>query len=311
MTLAEKQPIFDGLITNGLRHLTRGLEGFESDELDFAVTDSFFGFEIVLKALVFHQDWKQIFTKPEEADSTRLLSGECHTIGRLDAIKRLKQLGLTIPKSVTHFKILERHRNKLVHYFHPDLATEERRRRIAAELANAWGALRTLRGISVISAALASHDAKFGRLDGRLLVLDHYLDEQAAQIRATHPHVDWLCECPACKRETFDGDCSLCGYSEPSHRELTQGAEAVGPADCPKCGAFEKVVVSGEGARCTEQDCGAWFGGMHRCEFCQEFFVVSDESEVIDDENHAGLGSYQYGCEKCDGNLGYQMSKDD
>lgn len=311
MTTAEKQPIFDGLTTNGLRHLTRGLLGFESDELDFAVTDSFFGFEIVLKALVFHQDWTQIFTKPEEADSTRLVSGECHTIGRADAIKRLKKLGLTIPKSVTHFKILERHRNKLVHYYHPDLATEKRRRRIAAELANAWGALRALRAIPVIAAALAPHNTEFGRLDGRLLVLDRYLDEQATQIRANHPHRDWLCECPACKRETFDGGCALCGYSEPSHRELTRGAEASGPADCLKCGAFGKVVVSGEGARCTEPDCGAWYGGMHRCEFCQEFFVVLDEAEVIDDEEHAGMGSYQIGCENCPGNFGYQMGKND
>ncbi len=311
MTPEDKQRVFDGLVSNGLRHLTRGLQGFESDELDFAVTDAFFGFEIVLKALVFHQDWTQIFTDPAKADAAQLLRGECHTIGRADAIKRLKQLGCTLPKSVTHFKILERHRNKLVHYFHPDLSSEQRRRRIAAELANAWGALRSLKEIQVFSAALVPHSAEFGRLDGRLLVLDRYLDEQATKLRAAHAHPDWLSECPACRREIFDGDCALCGYSEPSHRELTQGAEAIGPADCPKCGAVESVVVSGEGARCTEQGCGAWFGGMHRCEFCQDFFVVVDEAAVIDDEDHAGVGSYQYGCEKCEGNFGHQMSKDD
>jgi hypothetical protein len=311
MTPDDKQRVFDGLITNGLRHLTRGLKGFESDELDFAVTDAFFGFEIVLKALVFHQDWKQIFTDNAHADANQLLRGECHTIGRADAIKRLKHLGFTLPKSVTHFKVLERHRNKLVHYFHPELATDQQRRRIAAELANAWGALRALKVIPALSATLGPHSVEFARLDGRLLVLDRYLDEQAAKIRAAHAHRDWLGECPACRRETFDGDCALCGYSEPSHRELTQGAEAIGPADCPKCGAMGSVAVSGEGARCTEQECGAWFDSMHRCEFCQDFFVVVDESDVIDDEDHAGVGSYQIGCEKCDGNFGYQMSKDD
>jgi len=311
MTPVEKQPIFDGLVSNGLRHLARGLEGFEADKLDFAVTDSFFGFEIVLKALVFQQDWTQIFTKPDEASAHQLISGECRTIGHADAIKRLKELGVNLPKTVSRFKILEKHRNRLVHFYHADLTTEKRRRRIASELANAWAALRALRAIPAIAAALSPHLSEFGRLDGRLLVLDRYLDEQAKRIRADHPNPDCLSDCPACKRETFDGDCSLCGYSEPSHREIKHGAEVIGPADCIECGAQGSVVVSGEGARCTEHGCGAWFGGLHRCEFCQEFFVVSDESEVIDDEDHAGLGSYQYGCENCEGNLGYQMSKDD
>jgi hypothetical protein len=311
MSPAEKKSIFDGLITNGLRHLTRGLEGFESDKLDFAVTDSFFGFEIVLKAMVFHQDWTQIFTKPEDADFKRLVSGECHTIGHADAIKRLKKVGLTIPSAVAHFKILERHRNKLVHYYHPDLATDKRRRRIAAELANAWGALRALRSIPCIASALSPHSAEFGRLDGRLLVLDRYLNEQATQIRDAHPHPVHLSKCPACHRETFDDDCKLCGYSEPSHRELTKGAEAIGPADCPKCGAFEKVVVSGTGARCTESDCGAWFKSMHRCEYCFGFFVVENETLVVDDEDQAGLGSFYTGCNNCDGHAGHLASKDE
>jgi hypothetical protein len=311
MSPVDHKRVFDGLIANGLRHLSRGLKGFESGDLDFAVTDAFFGIEIVLKALVFHRRWDFIFTDPESADAGKLMRGECRTIGRDAAIKRLRELGFTLPKSVAHFTILENHRNKLVHYFHPDFGSEKQRRRIASELANAWGALRSLKDLAVFSDAIEPHATAFGELDGRLLVLDNYLDQQAANIKREHAHPDWLGECPACHRDTFDGDCSLCGYSEPSHREIKHGAEVIGPASCIKCGALDSVVVSGDAARCTVPDCGAWFGGIHRCEFCQEFFVVSDESEVIDDEDHIGVGSYQFGCENCDGNLGYQMSKDD
>jgi hypothetical protein len=311
MTTAEKKPILGGLIVNGIRHLTRGLGGFESDELDFAVTDTFFGFEIILKALVFQNEWEQIFVDPSEADALRLQNGECRTIGRAESIKRLKTFGINLPKAVTHFKILEQHRNKLVHYFHPDLVTAGRRRRIASELANGWGALRAMRALPQIADSLAEHNAAFGRLETRLLVLDRYLNEQALAVRAAHAHPDCLSECPACKRQTFDGDCALCGYSEPSHREITQGAEGIGPADCPTCGALGSVVISGTEARCTESDCAAWFEGIHCCEFCQEPFVVEDEREVIDDEDHAGVGSFQIGCPNCSGNLGYQMSKDD
>lgn len=311
MSPEDKKPIFDGLIANGLRHLGRGLQNFESGEFDFAVTDAFFGIEIVLKALVFHQRWDFIFAKTADADAAKLKRGECRTIGRDQAIERLKELGFTLPKSIAHFTILEKHRNKLVHYFHPDLGTETQRRRIAAELANAWAALRTLKDLPEFSEALASHAVAFGELDGRLLVLDTYLDQQAVNVRQDHTNPDWLEECPACHRETFDGDCLLCGYHEPSHRELTQGDEVIGPADCPKCGAAESVVVSGEGARCNEPECGAWYGGMHRCEYCGGFFVVADEKEVIDDEDQAGVGSYYYGCENCEGRAGDLASRDD
>ena len=50
---------------------------------------------------------------------------------------------------------------------------------------------------------------------------------------------------------------------------------------------------------------------MHRCEYCFGFFVVEDESAVIDDEDHLGLGSYYYGCNNCEGRAGYLASKDD
>jgi hypothetical protein len=311
MKAGDKKLIFDGLITNGLRHLGRGLRNFESGELDFAVTDAFFGIEIVLKALVFQQQWDLIFVDSAAADAGNLKRGECRTIGRKDAIKRLKDLGLSLPTSIRHFTILENHRNKVVHYFHPDFGSPQHRSRIAAELANAWGALRALTKLPEFSTALEAHAAAFGNLEARLLVLDNYLDDQANAIRAEHAHPERLSQCSACHRETYDNLCLLCGYHEPSHRELTQGDEMIGPADCPTCGASHSVVVSGERARCTEPECGASFGGIHRCEYCGGFFVVENEDDVIDDEDQAGVGSFYTGCENCDGRAGELGSRDD
>ncbi len=70
-------------------------------------------------------------------------------------------------------------------------------------------------------------------------------------------------------------------------------------------------MVSGEGARCNEPECGAWYGGMHRCEYCGGFFVVENENDVIDDEDQAGVGSYYYGCANCEGRAGDLASRDD
>ncbi len=307
----DKKSIFDGLVGNGLRHLSRGLLGFEKDELDFAVTDAFFGIEIMLKALVFHGRWEWIFVDPAVGDAASLKRGDCRTIGRDEAVKRLRRLGYILPDTVRHFATLEQHRNKLVHYFHPDMRSDGRRRRIGAELANAWAALRNLRELPAFTEVLQSHSKAFGELDGRLLVLNRYLDDQATSIRREHSHPDLLTACPACGRETFESNCLLCGYHEPSHRELTQGAEAIGPADCPRCGATGSVVVSGDRARCTEAECGASFGGIHRCEYCSGFFVVENEEEVVDDEDHAGVGSFFAGCPNCDGRAGELGSRDD
>jgi hypothetical protein len=150
------------------------------------------------------------------------------------------------------------------------------------------------------------HRMAFHELDARLLVINSYLDQQAEIIRSCHPHVDALLECPACKRKTFDGKCGLCGYDEPSHRELAQGAEQVGPVDCPVCGETETVVDSGAGSRCTNTECGAAFGRIRTCEYCEHSFVIKETDDPDDD-----VGSFFYGCENCDGRFGELMARDD
>lgn len=310
MTPAEKKTIFDGLVANGLRHLDRGLSGFASGEYDFAVADACFGIEIVLKALVFNGQWEQIFDNPSAANAAKLKAGTAYTIGLDEALKRLAaQLGAPLPPSTAQFKNLQQHRNKLVHFFHPGLSSAAEKVHVARDLANSWGALRELCALASYTAALRDHAEKFRELGGRLLILDTYLDEQAVTIRSKHPHLDQLEECPACKRLTFDGDCGLCGYSEPSHRELTQGADFIEPADCPKCGAMESVVVSGEGARCNE--CGRTFDALSRCDYCGEPLAYEISRGGSEDEPGDEVGSFYYGCQHCDGRLGELMSRDD
>lgn len=312
MTDEEKKPIFDGLISNGIRHLSRGLEGLERGELDFAVTDSFFGIEIVLKAFVFHRQWNGIARNPALVTAEQLKKGECKTKGLGESLKYLGGAGITLPHSIRHFRTLEIHRNLLVHYFHPRLRDACQRTKVATELSNAWSALRELSRSPEFSSALDAHAASFGALEGKLLVVAQYLDDQAAEIRRSHAHPEWLSECPACRRKTYEESCLICGYHEPSHRELTQGDEMVGPADCPMCGGHETVVVSGDGARCKETGCAAWFAAMHRCGYCGGFFVTENEDEVDDrDEEGPGVGSFYLGCPNCDGRVGQLANEDE
>ena len=85
----------------------------------------------------------------------------------------------------------------------------------------------------------------------------------------------------------------------------------IGPADCPRCGSLESVVVSGERARCTEAECAAWFTEMRRCGYCSGFFVLENEEPENEEEDGPGVGSFFLGCPNCDGRIGVLMSRDD
>lgn len=305
MNPVETTDILNALISNSVRYLDRGLHGFQVGELGFAITDTFFGIEIILKALVFDGRWEFIFDEPGEADLARLKAGNCRTIGLEQAEKRLATLiSKPLPRSCAHFKTLRNHRNKLVHFFHPGLVKDKEKVLIARDLANAWGALREIRALPQFESVFRDHSPAFFALDGRLLILDTYLAEEAIRIHGKHLNPEVFEKCPACKQRTLDQECALCGYNEPTHKELTQGAEPIAPADCPKCGAGEAVMPSGERSRCTE--CGHVFEGIATCEYCGTSFV-----SIPDGDTESDAGSFYYGCVNCTGRLGDLMDRDD
>lgn len=305
MSTADKQEILDGLMANGLRHLERGLRGFEADALDFAVTDAFFGIEIILKALVFDGQWELIFTEPGDAELQALKSGSGRTIGCDQAIKRLTTLlNRSLPPSTAHFKKLQRHRNKLVHFYHPGLFTEREKTQVATDLANAWAALREVQQHQSFGLVFNKHADKFRDLEGRLLLVDTFLDQQAQQIRSAHKEPHTLRKCPACKRATFNGECSLCCYAEPSHRDICKGEHPADTLDCPQCGGPDTIIRFGENVRC--KNCGKTFEKVIICEYCQVPFVQRTQAK-----SDADIGSFCYGCYNCDGHLGELMRRDD
>lgn len=303
MTSVEHKQILNGLVANGLRHLERGLNCFEAGDFHFAVTDAFFGIEIVCKALIFDAKWEYVFDEPGDADVSKLKGGNCRTIGLGQVEKRLRKLlGRPLPQSFSHFHTLAKHRNKVVHFFHPGLEDGSEKAMVARDLANAWTALRELRLLSAYESVFGDHDYELRALDGKLLLLADYLDQMAVTIRSVHLDRDSLEECPACKRSTFDGYCLLCHYHEPSHRDVSNGAEYFPPADCPECGADESVMHFGENGRCTE--CGGTYACIGVCEYCGGTFASNNNPE--DDE-----GSFQTGCPNCDGQLGRLMARED
>lgn len=294
----------ENMLANGLRYLKRGLDAFSKDDLDFALTDFYGGLEIILKALVFHEDWKLVFDKTDTASQKKLDNGSAKTIGAEQAIERLdkdikKPLTKEMQRAICR---LRTHRNKLTHYYHPDLQKSTGKQVIASDLARGWHALRQLRADVRFKAVFSKHAWQHDEIDAALLVLKTYLKQAEKDIRAARPGTS-LTDCEACEMQTVQGGrCLLCGYEHVSDRDITQGAEYIPNLDCSSCGHESVVVQAGKASRCT--NCGALHGAFTQCEYCSDWWLEDDLSELHD-------GSFESGCEHCDGNTVHQMGRGD
>lgn len=294
----------ENMLANGLRYLKRGLDAFSENDLDFALTDFYCGLEIILKALVLNEDWRQVFVVPAHANQAKLDNGSAKTIGADDAIDRLgtvikKPIPEEVKKTIDRIRV---HRNKLLHFYHLDLQSVAGKKGIATDLARGWHALRLLRSDTRFQAVFSTHSWRHDEIDAALLVLKTYLKQAEQDIRSTNPGLTLL-TCEACEMQTVQsGRCLLCGYEHISHRDIAQGAESIPKLDCSTCGHENVVVPTETASRCT--NCGASHGAFIQCDFCSDWWLEDDLSDLHD-------CSYETGCEHCDGNVARQMNKDD
>lgn len=294
----------ENMLANGLRYLKRGLDAFSEDDLDFALTDFYCGLEIILKALVLNEDWRQVFVDPNDANQTKLDNGSAKTIGADHAIDRMgkvlhKPISKEVKKAIDRIRV---HRNKLMHFYHLDLQSASGKQVIATDLARGWHALRLLRADTRFQTVFSKHSWQHDEIDAALLILKNYLKQAEQDIQSANPGAT-LFECEACEMQTVQsGRCLLCGYEHISHRDIAQGAEYIPKLDCSSCGHEEVVVQAKKSSRCTK--CGASHGAFVQCEYCTEWWLEDDLSEVHD-------CSHETGCEHCDGNIGHQMGKGD
>ena len=294
----------ENMLANGLRFLKRGIDAFSKDDFDFALTDFYCGLEIILKALLLHEDWRLVFDNPDEANQGKLDNGSAKTIGSDQALDRLekainKPIAKSVREAVSQIRV---HRNKLIHFYHPDLHSASGKKVIVTDLARGWHALRELRADERFHAVFSKHSWHLEEIEAELLVIKQYLKQAERDIQSANPaHTLFACE--ACEMHAVRSDlCLLCGYEHISHRDLTKGAEYVPKLDCSACGYEEVVVPTAIASRCTS--CGASHGAFVQCEYCNDWWLEDDLSELHD-------GSYESGCEHCDGNTAQQMGKGD
>src|SRR5262245_1216838 len=102
------------------------------------------GLEPLLKARLMLDDWTRIVAKPEAADPQSFAAGDFQSVSMPEAIVRIRRLagGALTETEIECFRAVQRHRNKLAHFYHKGYAKNppdtEAIREVAKEQCKAW-----------------------------------------------------------------------------------------------------------------------------------------------------------------------------
>ncbi len=315
-TEQELRDVTRGLVENALHWLGRALDSLKSQnqEFDLTLLYSAISFEGFVKSLVIHLQWEQVFFSVKKAEFRKLKSGDAHTIGIPEARKRLRdEIKSDCTKELTRFEKLIGHRNKIVHFHHPELDSVATCSQIATEMLQAWSGLLELKKRSAFVALFEEFEGEFREFEREFLELESYLTAQESRIHEEYGGSSSFEECSFCRKQTFhyaSSTCYLCDIRESTHADYMDGDFGVQNAECPKCGGYDTVMpLNGGGGRCKE--CKVFFEVFGVCEYCSASYVQEkgEPEDILDEDQHstAFLGCGQNDCR---GSLGRAMEQD-
>jgi hypothetical protein len=257
--------MFDSLVHNAVDFLKRSVSELEGSP-KYSVINFYAAIELFLKARLMVEHWSLIISKPEIANLNKFVSGDFHSVGMKEATERLSSIaGEELSKEEKDcFNQIREHRNKLVHFFHPDYATNPNTNTlqdVVAEQCKGWFYLHRL---------LSSRwSDQFDRFTDDIAELDRLMHQQREFLRAKYNLLQ-----PQIQEQQQRGiafrDCPSCGFAANKEEKLERPlvkteclvcsitSREVRIA-CPDCGTNIYVYDMGEGecANCgTEVDIG-------------------------------------------------------
>ena len=344
--------IFDSLVRNAFDFFDHAISGFAANP-KFSLIHFCAGVEMVVKARLLKEHWTLIVSKQEEAEITEFCAGNLSSVTLKVAQDRLKKICKDeIPvNALSIFNKLASHRNKFIHFYHPDIDRSHFISEIAAEQCKTWFYLHRLltKQWKTHFAPFATEVAKLNRqMIGHRQYLQQKFNELSGEIN------DLI------RRGKIPQQCRSCGFkaSVPDHldSEITSlvclvcdfCATSVSLC-CPKCHSI--IQVQGDGFS-TCANCGYEItpehileqlvppGPSHRdiangadrnpdihCSTClvrnsvidrgSYFFCTSCFDISPDAENCNWCGQMSTGqhddpiCNFCEGYMAYHISKDD
>jgi hypothetical protein len=252
MTVTSQQ-LFDSLVKNAIDFLNQSILDLKANP-KYSVINFCASIELFLKARLMAEHWALIYDDPKEANKTKFIEGDFKSVSIEESIRRLKKIShvQVSEKAEKSFNQLREHRNKLIHFFHPDYSNppnEQVLETIVAEQCKGWLHLHRL----------LTNDWKIEFTDylGDLDKLNHLMLKQRSFLKAKYDTVF-----PDIKKGLERGAeflyCQSCGFQssrvidDDSPLAITvcmvcENQEKFLIAPCPNCEEKIYVYDLGEG----------------------------------------------------------------
>jgi len=134
----DREILFESLVKNGIDFFDQAIGEIEKNP-KYSVIHYFAGLEILLKSRLLLEHWTLVYDEPQHANPDKFIKGDFRSVTFDESIRRLRTITKT-PISMDAERIfcrLRDHRNKLVHFFHPEYGPKASQEVVGAIVADA------------------------------------------------------------------------------------------------------------------------------------------------------------------------------
>ena len=248
---SEPNEMFDSLVRNAIDFLKKSVDELEKSP-KYSVIHFYTAIELFLKARLLAEHWTLIITdvnkvkrKKAETILSKFEGGDFHSVGLDKCIERLRDIcEVRVPaKAVEHFDEVRKHRNKLIHFYHPAYSGEQAYVDIIPEQWSAWYHLHCL--------IVKKWWDYFGKYEEEIEELHALVSGNWKYLKAKYNELK-----PRIEEEKAKGilysKCSLCGYESAKFIEISDLLHSHDCVvchyqnnylniECPECG--ENIIV--------------------------------------------------------------------
>ena len=254
----KQQNLLQRLVENAMDFLSESIREFD-ERPKYSVIHFHAAVELFLKARLLAEHWSLVVSKRKDADWDDFVTGDFVSVSLDEAANKLDKVvrsGLTKQELVT-FRGLTKHRNKMVHFFHEGVSTEENeelRSMIAKQQLTAWYLLHKLL-TSKWATVFQAWAGELSEIDKNLRRLHEFLQVVFLQLS---PEIE--------KRKdhgTAFQNCPSCGFTA---QEYSDEIGVLQKAECLVCGLIDQCLT----IECPDCDAPVRFvnEGFAGCENC-------------------------------------------
>lgn len=240
--------IFNSLASNAFDFLERGIAEFDASP-KYSVIHFCASVEMLLKARLMNEHWSLIVSKPEQANLAKFMAGDFASVTLDEARARIRDVaGEDIgDDAYASFRALANHRNKMIHFFHQGLESDERTKtQIVVEHCRSWFHLHRL--LNRWSGYFSDFASEIARADRAMKGHRKYLNAKFKALKA---------ELDAARKAGYPPKmCDACGFKAAIPKGIDDQiaalrcvvcnhAETQVELECPHCG--EPIVMVNEG----------------------------------------------------------------